>query len=132
MAPATVQSVSESFSRVRRVAFARAFYDRFLAADPDVRLRFAKTDFERQQELFLHGVFALIDYAGGRATGVLALRRLATLHGRERLAIPPRLYDLWIQHLLATLAAEDPAWRPELADAWREVMTPGIDVLKRG
>lgn len=127
----SVQAVSESYARVRGTGFAQQFYDRFLETDGEVRRRFAETDFERQRELFLHGVFALIDYARGSVTGQLAVRRLAKMHGPGELDIPLRLYDLWVQTLLETLSDRDPEWSPKLAAAWRAVLQPGVDVLRR-
>jgi hemoglobin-like flavoprotein len=127
----SVQAVSESYARVRGTDFAQQFYDRFLRADEEVRRRFAETDFARQRELFLHGVFALIDYSRGRVTGELAVRRLAKMHGPSGLDIPLRLYDLWVQTLLETLREQDPEWSPELGGAWRAVLQPGVDVLRR-
>lgn len=130
--PDVIESVADSYERVRGVEFARDFYRRFLAADDEVRLRFAKTDFDAQRELFLHGVFALIDFSRGRPLGKLALHRLAHKHGPGQLAIPSRLYDVWLTALLETLARSDPRWTPALREGWRAVLEPGIAVLRRG
>ncbi|HJL04385.1 MAG TPA: globin domain-containing protein [Polyangiaceae bacterium LLY-WYZ-15_(1-7)] len=126
----TLHAVRSSFERVREPAFAAAFYERLLARDPEIRRRFAHTDFERQRELFLHGLFALVDYASGGATGKLAIERLHAMHGPEQLDVPAALFDVWRDVLLETLAEHDPEWRGELAVAWRAVLGPGIDAVR--
>ncbi len=127
-----VDSVVASFERVRGDAFAREFYQRFLATDAEVGRRFAATDFERQRELFLHGLFALIDFARGRALGELAVRRLARSHGPNQLDVPGRLYGLWLRSLLETLANTDPGWTPDLERAWRSALEPGMRAVRAG
>ncbi len=125
-----IRAVVASYSRVRGASLAEAFYDRFLRADEEARARFAHTDFDRQRDLFLHGLFALIDYARDGAMGRLAVRRLAKTHGGAGLNIPERLYDVWIDTLIETLAEVDQEWSEELSSAWSAVLCPGITVIR--
>jgi hypothetical protein len=45
------------------------------------------------------------------------------------MAIGAELYDLWLDSLLATVRAVDPAWNAEVEQAWESVMTVGIAYL---
>lgn len=126
---ADVQPVARSFVRVKGDPLARTFYDRFLASDPEVRRLFAHTDFDRQRDLFLHGIYSLIDYARGGATGRLGIKRLARLHGPDSMQVTRPMFDLWIVCLLAALGEHDPQWSPELRKRWEQVLRNGIDAM---
>jgi len=58
------------------------------------------------------------------------LRDLGESHNRSNYNIKPEWYDLWEQSLLKTVRAHDPEWTPELQQAWREVLKPGIDLIR--
>lgn len=124
-----VQPVARSFVRAKGEPLARTFYDAFLARDPEVRRLFAHTDFDRQRDLFLHGIYSLIDYARGGATGRMGIRRLSRIHGAGGMNITRRMYDLWIQCLLDALREHDPEWSPELRVRWEQVLRLGIDAM---
>jgi hemoglobin-like flavoprotein len=121
-----MHAVRQSFDRAKRHGFAERFYDVFLATDPAIRAKFHRTDFERQRELLLHGVYSMLDYAEHKAMGKLALERLARLHRPERLGVEPWMYERWLECFLATLAEVDPEMSAALALAWREALTPSI------
>jgi hemoglobin-like flavoprotein len=58
------------------------------------------------------------------------LSKLADRHSRQQLAIDPGWYDLWLSCLLKAVSENDPEYRPELDDAWRECLRDGIDLMK--
>ena len=126
---AEVAPVARSFVRVKHDEFARTFYRRFLTSDPAVRRLFATTDFERQRELFLHGIYSLIDYARGGATGRLGIRRLGKTHGPRGMNITREMYARWVDSLLFALEQHDPAWSPALRDAWQRVLAIGVEAM---
>ncbi|MEW5850425.1 MAG: globin domain-containing protein [Myxococcota bacterium] len=117
-----------SYRRVRGLEFAERFYRRFLARSPEIQEVFARTDFNRQREMLLHGVSMLLEHAHGRAVGTLALQRLRTVH--EKMLLPAWMYDVWCECLLATVQEMDPEWTEELASQWRHDLQSGVELVR--
>jgi hemoglobin-like flavoprotein len=124
-------AVMESFGRVYGHRLSERFYEILLAADPRIEQLFAHTDFARQKELFLHGLVSLLDYAEGKASGQMAIKRLGELHSRRRMNIAPEMFIVWVDSLMKTLAELDPQFTSQLEGEWRRTLGPGIDVIKR-
>lgn len=110
--------------------FLDRFYDRFLRSSPKVREKFLGTDFIRQKRMLQASLQLLLVAAqddGKRPTPLLD--EVAARHGASQLAIGAELYDLWLDSLLATAREADPAWSPDVEQAWEHVMTVGISYL---
>ncbi|HEY9034876.1 MAG TPA: globin domain-containing protein [Pseudomonadales bacterium] len=122
--------VMASFNRVRHGNLAGLFYQKLLAADGRIKTLFANTDFDKQQQLFTHGLLMLLEYASGKTMGKMAVRRLAESHSREKMAIDPALYSIWIDCLVETVKELDKEYVPELEPQWRACLQKGIDVMK--
>lgn len=127
MTEPSYEAVTRSFRRARNKQLAESFYQRFLAADYRIQSLFANTNFTRQKELFLHGVFSLLEYAQGKAVGELAIRRLGMLHSRKRLNISPDMYAIWVDCLIQSLWEKDPQFSASLEQEWRSALQKGID-----
>lgn len=109
--------------------FFSSFYDRFIASSPAVKEAFRNTDMERQARMLRQSIVFLINfYATGNADDFL--KRIADRHAKQDLDIRPELYDLWLESLLATVREYDPKCDDETEDAWRKVLTVGIDYMK--
>jgi len=126
-----VTVVQESFGRVYGPRLPARFYEILLHADPRIAALFKQTDFARQKELFLHGLISLLDYAEGKASGKMAIKRLGELHSRKRMNIAPEMFIIWVDSLIKTLAELDPQFSPQLEAEWRRALSPGIDVIKQ-
>jgi hemoglobin-like flavoprotein len=81
-----------------------------------------------QRHLLRNGVMQIILVARGMSDR--KLRDLGESHSRKRMDIKPEWYALWEEALLKTVRAHDPEWTPELQQAWREVLKPGIDLIR--
>ncbi len=131
MDESTLDLFGKSFERcVADPGFLDLFYQTFLASSPKVREKFEHTDFEKQKRA-LHGSFQLMVRAA-RQDGEGPpdfLDELARRHGAADLAIGGEFYDFWLDSLLATVKACDPAWSPRVAQAWEQVMGVGIRYL---
>jgi hypothetical protein len=57
------------------------------------------------------------------------LDRLADLHSRSQLDIRPDLYVTWLDCLVKAASQHDPEFSPEIGEAWRQALTPGIEYL---
>ena len=112
--------------------FLDLFYERFLGSSPDVRAKFANTDFARQKRALMASLHLMLLAAEDEKDGPERyLRDLAFRHSRSQLDIGSHYYDLWLDSLLATVRECDPEWTREIEQAWSRVMGIGIDYLLR-
>ncbi len=130
MAPAgpvateTVQIAEDSYHRCGHEAFFHAFYRRLLGSDETIRRKFGRTDFEKQNKLLQHGLGLLFIYA--KRGNPALLERIATRHGPQDVDVPPTLYPLFVDSLVATVREFDTLCSPEVEQAWRAAVAPGI------
>ena len=108
------------------------FYERFLESDPEIPEQFANTDWEEQKALLRHGINKVIGFYEGSFAGQNALERIRYTHGRDRMNIPPRLYEFWIESMIEAVKRFDPQVDSVLEDQWREVLRYGTDFVKAG
>ncbi|MBS9403440.1 globin [Halomonas sp. TRM85114] len=110
-------------------AFFAAFYDGFIAASPEVAMKFRHTDMQRQRSMLKKAFYHLLAFYGSSHADYY-LHQVALSHGRTHLDIPPRLYDLWLETLIDTVRRFDDRLTDEVELAWRLVMAPGIVYMK--
>lgn len=129
----TLQAVDASLHRCAAdPEFLDRFYERFLASSPDVREKFANTDFDRQKRVLMASLQLMLLAAEDEKNGPERhLKELAIRHGRGQLAIGSHFYDLWLDSLLETVRECDPEWVPGIGQAWERVMGVGIGYLLR-
>lgn len=124
-APPEIVDIAEtSYHRIHSDAFFRAFYQRLLASDPRIPPMFAKTDFAKQTKLLQHSIGLLFIYA--KRANPAILDRIASRHATGEVGVPPDMYPLWVDALVATIAEYDPRCTPEVEQAWRQAVAPGI------
>ena len=129
MKPETLSRVEESLSRCNESeGFLGSFYENLLASSPVIPPMFENTDFERQHKLLQHGLGVLLIYAKRRNPALL--ERIADRHSRNEIDVEPSLYPFFVESLLKAVERHDPEYGLEIADAWREVVAPGIEFLK--
>lgn len=124
-----MQDVRRSFERARRADFALRFYELLLASDPSVKKKFERTNFTKQRELLIHGVYSMLDYAEGKVMGKMAMERLARLHDSRHMDIPPTMYDLWLEAFVDALGSADPEFDGVLEGRWRNALRPAIELM---
>lgn len=119
----------ESYSRcLRSPRFFPDLYERLLASDPVIPPMFAKTEFPKQHKLLQHGLGLLLSYAN--RTDDTLLERIAARHSSSGIGVPPAMYVLFVDSLLATVRELDPKCDAEVERAWREALEPGIEYMK--
>jgi hemoglobin-like flavoprotein len=123
----TVQIAEDSYRRCGQEAFFEVFYGKLLAADPTVRAKFAHTDFARQYKALQHGLGLLMIFA--KRKNPVLLERIAGRHGSADLDISPSLYPLFLDSLVATVKEFDPQFSPQIEDAWRRAVAPGVEFM---
>lgn len=112
--------------------FGKAFYAEFFRRSPEATAHFAGLDMERQalsltmalpliEQLHRHAYPAIENYLG-----ILGHR-----HGHR--GIPPELYPVWSEAMLASLAQfHGEAWDAGLAEQWREALAGASRVMLAG
>ena len=58
------------------------------------------------------------------------MRGLATVHSKAGRNIEPRLYDCWLESVLAAVRELDPYANEHVELAWHLVLAPGIAFMK--
>ncbi len=121
----------DSFGRcVAKPKFIDRFYEIFLASSPEIKPRFAHTDFAKQKDLLQRGLTMMVMYDGGSETAKMTLDRIGESHSRRGgINIPPNLYRFWIESLIKTISEFDPKFSPEVESAWRHVIQKGVDYI---
>jgi hemoglobin-like flavoprotein len=129
MPPTPVQVADASYHRcAENGAFFDTFYARLLASDPRIPPMFATTEFERQHKLLKHGLGLLIIYA--KRPNPALLERIAARHSRGGVDVPADMYPGFVESLVAAVAEHDPEYTPEVGEAWRAAMAPGIAFMQ--
>ena len=131
MDKAILKTFDDSLQRCNaNPAFLDRFYDTFLASSPRVRERFTHTDFVHQKRALRASLQAMLLAAEDKTTGPERyLKDIAKRHSRNELDVGSELYDLWLDSLLTSVKECDPAFRPEVGEAWEKVMMIGIHYL---
>jgi hemoglobin-like flavoprotein len=125
-----VERFNDSLERMAGHRFLERFYELFVGASPEVRAKFARTDFRVQRRVLKISLYMLMLAAEGRPTGRAHLEDIARRHSRAGLDIRPELYDLWLECLVAAVREHDPRFDADVERAWRAVLAPGIEVMK--
>lgn len=109
--------------------FFESFYRNFFATCPEAEPRFAQTDFARQNKLLRHALGLLLAFPNQPPTERPILARVAERHSRRDLNVPATLYPLFVESLITTVKEYDPAFSPEIADAWRHTVAKGVTYM---
>jgi hemoglobin-like flavoprotein len=109
--------------------FVSRFYEIFLEQSPDIAARFADTDMSRQKEMLAQSLHEMVDFSTSRVASE-RLRRVALRHSRGHRDVPPALYEIWLDSLIATVRELDPLFTTEIELAWRVILAPGIAYMK--
>lgn len=123
---------SQSYLRIvvsDPASFFVRFYELFRKADPQVERLFSRTDMDRQLSMIEESLLYMIDFSRSRVASN-RLEALAGYHGRKKMNIPARLFDVWMECLVATLRERDPELSPEIETAWRVILAPGLAYMK--
>ncbi|MBC8290054.1 MAG: globin [Planctomycetes bacterium] len=124
--------VRPSFERCCQDAnqFFDSFYFLLCSTEPRIGTLFAQVDMRQQNQLIRSGVEHLLWFAEGSLEAKAKLRRLGRSHSREGLQIEPQLYDTWVNTVIECVREHDPETSEAVESAWREVMEPGIELMK--
>jgi hemoglobin-like flavoprotein len=130
---AEITQVQESFGRATVSGqLIDKFYEIFLNSHPDVKPRFAKTDFVQQKKLLRRGISLAIMFADNNPVGRDGIARIRESHSKARLNIPPSLYKYWLESFIKALSLCDQQFGPQLELLWRKTLQKTIDFVVEG
>ena len=109
--------------------FFERFYQLFRQADSRVGEVFSTTDMSRQLLMLEESLLYMIAFSKSQISSH-RLQDLAKYHGRSNMNIPDRLFDVWLECLLATLRERDPEFDLDTELAWRVTFAPGLAYMK--
>lgn len=104
------------------------FYSHFMSSSEEIKKRFVTTDMAAQRHLLRNGIMQLILTARGMPDR--KLKALGESHSRAHYDIKPEWYSLWLDALMKTVRQHDLEYTSTLEKAWREVLTPGINLIR--
>ena len=102
--------------------FIPAFYERFLGSSEEIKDKFRSTNFDRQNKMLARSLELCAGATAGEAKSLAEITERATTHDREHLDIEPRLYDVWLETIVATASDFDDAWTDSVETAWRTIL----------
>ena len=106
------------------------FYAAFLATSPQIAAKFVNTDMAKQKQLLREGIGFMIMYYDGAMIGRIKVDQLGQSHSQSRMDIKPQWYDLWLSALLGTIKKHDKEYSPALEQAWRAVLSKGMEAMR--
>lgn len=109
--------------------FLTRFYETFIGHSPAIAAHFEGTDMERQKDMLAQSIHEMVEFSTTRVASE-RLRRVASRHNRKERDVPPDLYEVWLDSLIATAREFDVKFNDELELAWRVVLSPGIAYMK--
>lgn len=128
-----VERVRDSFSRcILSSGFIDRFYELFLASNPEIGPKFAKTNFEKQKGLLVQSILYAIQFAAGNDAGERGLSPIRKSHNRKKLNIEPRYYRYWTESLVKTISEKDYKYTATLEYDWRAALKPVVEFMVAG
>jgi hemoglobin-like flavoprotein len=125
---AVYDEVVASFHRCRRSeTFFDTLYETFLGKSPEIAAKFVHTDFARQKLMMKQSLLEMLNHYCGVESVRQEIERLGAFH--RQFAVRPEHYEQWLDSLCEAVSKQDPEYRVELRELWREAMRPGIALM---
>jgi hypothetical protein len=125
-----IKLVQDSFRRCdQELGFIDSFYQDFLIESPVVAEKFVNTDMDHQAIILRASLELLIDSHDDQHSAA-HLKKVTDFHGRKGVVIESRLYDVWLEVLIATVRKFDSCFDERLESAWRNFMQSRISIIR--
>ena len=127
------EDVKQSFARCMiKGDIVGRFYEIFLDSHPDIKPRFAQTDFDSQKHLLRQSVNLAMMFASDNQVGKNGIKRIRQSHSKSGLNIPPDLYPYWKKSFIQAASELDQEFSDELNRQWDSVLQKTIDFIIEG
>lgn len=125
-----VQIFNDSYARVSVEAnFFDDFYAFFTGKNQDIESRFAHTDMRKQKKMIRLSLIYMVNFFIQKKSND-DIERLAKLHNKDNLDIPPSYYEYWLSALIEAVKKHDPYFNSNTELSWRIILSPGIEFMK--
>ncbi len=127
------EEVKQSFARCMiKGDIVGRFYEIFLESHPDIKPRFANTDFDSQKLLLRQSVNLAMMFASDNQVGQKGIKRIRKSHSKSGLNIPPNLYPYWKKSFIQAASEFDQEFSGGLNRQWDMVLQKTIDFIVKG
>ncbi|MEE8320931.1 MAG: globin [Gammaproteobacteria bacterium] len=109
--------------------FYTRFYQLLIATDPQIEKLFATTDMDRQIKMLMQSMTYVMSFSATLKPGS-EMRKIAKMHGKGKLGLPAKYYDIWLDCMIVAVREFDPKFDKYIETAWRVMMAPGIAYMK--
>ena len=111
------------------VGFVDSFLTRLVASSEEIQAFFVHSSSDALRSGILLALVHLTSYYPHFEPDE-TLEEIAHAHNRYARAVKPHLYDLFLDHLIDTVADYDPEYEDYVGDSWRRVLAPGLEYIK--
>ena len=105
--------------------FIERFYQHFIARSNEVKAKFSQTDMRVQIRMMKKSLAYMMMVKRNPDS----IRDTAVRHDKHHLNISPQLYTDWLEAMLCAVSECDPLYTERTAQAWRESLRPGIELM---
>ena len=111
--------------------FLERFYDLFVATSPAVAEKFNGTDWLRQKRMLVASFYLMMMAEETGTEGDAHLERIARLHSRRQIGVPPEMYSTWLECLIQAAREHDSLFTEDVERVWRLMMQKGIAFMQK-
>jgi len=109
--------------------FITTFHRIFITTSADALTHFSHIPEDRQKKMMEYALYLLMLSIEDNQDARTCLEQLGTSH--ETMSIKADLYDHWLNSLVTAVENYDGKANPEIANIWREVLGPGLELMKQ-
>ena len=131
MVPAEKQSqFRSSYSRCTLdPEFIATFHKIFITTSAEALHHFSHIPEDKQKKMMEYALYLLMLSIDSNPDAKACLEQLGKSH--HKLTIKPELYDHWLNCLITAVENYDGREHPEIGSLWREVLSPGLELMKQ-
>ena len=108
--------------------FIDTFHNLFVSTSAEVQQHFANISVERQKKMLSYALYLIVLSVDNNPEIVQCLENLGDSH--DKFEIKPGLYDHWLKTLITAVQMCDKTYNEKTAEVWKEVLTPGLELMK--
>lgn len=128
--PEHIKAFRSSYSRCTLdPEFINTFYKLFMTASDQVQEHFEHISSERQMKMLEYALYLQMLAIDDNPDARKCLAGLGDTH--HKLKIEPHLYDCWLNSLVTAVENYDGKTHPGIGAIWREVISPGLELMKQ-
>lgn len=109
--------------------FFEYFYRQFVDSSPEVALAFRNTDMNRQKSMLKKSLMYAVNFSCCQES-LSYMEPIAKRHSISEQNVPPELYQLWMDAMVAAVKQFDTSYCDQVELAWRLALDHAITYMK--